>query len=115
MPHPGLANPAGPTADAVFALTAAQLDARLAQLGAVCYTLQIYFDFSGYSDMTIGPGTMFGFSFRENFNLPYSSLSTKEFWRRCCSARCRPAGQVPPKILRFPPPLPSPASTTASS
>lgn len=77
-----LANTAGLAADAVFALTAAQLDARLAWLGAVSYTLQIYFDFSGYSDMAIGLGAMFGFSFRENFNLPYSALSIKEFWRR---------------------------------
>ena len=77
-----LANTAGRVADAVFALTAAQLDARLAWLGAVSYTLQIYFDFSGYSDMAIGLGAMFGFTFRENFNLPYVSRSVKEFWRR---------------------------------
>ena len=77
-----LANTAGQAADAVFALTAAQLDAPLAWLGAVSYTLQIYFDFSGYSDMAIGLGAMFGFSFRENFNLPYTSRSIKEFWRR---------------------------------
>ena len=77
-----LANTAGRTADAVFALTAGELDLRLAWLGAVCYTLQIYFDFSGYSDMAIGLGRMFGFSFHENFNLPYVSKSVKEFWRR---------------------------------
>ncbi len=77
-----LANTAGRVADAVFALAAGQLDARLAWLGAVSYTLQIYFDFSGYSDMAIGLGAMFGFTFRENFNLPYSSRSIKEFWRR---------------------------------
>ena len=77
-----LANTAGQVADAVFALTAGQLDARLAWLGAVCYTLQIYFDFSGYSDMAIGLGAMFGFTFRENFDLPYISRSIKEFWRR---------------------------------
>ena len=77
-----LANTAGRAADAVFALTAGELDLRLAWLGAVCYTLQIYFDFSGYSDMAIGLGRMFGFSFQENFNLPYVSKSVKEFWRR---------------------------------
>ncbi|MCC8072851.1 MAG: MBOAT family protein, partial [Clostridiales bacterium] len=49
---------------------------------AICYTLQIFFDFSGYSDMAIGLGKMFGFDFNENFNYPYSSSSMKEFWRR---------------------------------
>ena len=77
-----LANTAGQVADAVFAMEAGALDLRLAWLGAVCYTLQIYFDFSGYSDMAIGMGRMFGFSFGENFKLPYASKSIKEFWRR---------------------------------
>ena len=77
-----LANSMGEIADAVFAMTAAELDFRLAWLGAVCYTLQIYFDFSGYSDMAIGLGRMFGFRVLENFNLPYASKSIKEFWRR---------------------------------
>ena len=77
-----LANTAGAVADAVFALTAAELDFRLAWLGAVCSTLQIYFDFSGYSDMAIGLGRLFGFRFLENFDLPYSARSIKEFWRR---------------------------------
>lgn len=77
-----LANTAGEVADAVFALTADGMDFRLAWLGAVCYTLQIYFDFSGYSDMAIGLGKLFGFDFLENFNLPYVSRSIKEFWRR---------------------------------
>lgn len=58
------------------------MDARLAWLAAVCYCLQIYFDFSGYSDMAIGMGRMFGFRFLENFNLPYSASSIREFWRR---------------------------------
>lgn len=53
-----------------------------AWLGAVCYSLQIYFDFSGYSDMAIGLGKMFGFEFLENFNYPYISKSIREFWRR---------------------------------
>ena len=77
-----LANTAGQVADAVFALEAGALDMRLAWLGAVCYTLQIYFDFSGYSDMAIGMGRMFGFTFQENFDLPYTAKSIKEFWRR---------------------------------
>ncbi len=51
-------------------------------LGLMCYTLQIYFDFSGYSDMAIGLGSLFGFSFLENFQYPYSSQSVTEFWRR---------------------------------
>ena len=54
----------------------------MAWLGAIAYTLQIYYDFSGYSDMAIGLGKMFGFDFNENFNYPYTSLSIREFWRR---------------------------------
>lgn len=54
----------------------------MAWLGAIAYTLQIYFDFSGYSDMAIGLGKMFGFHFLENFNYPYISRSITEFWRR---------------------------------
>ena len=77
-----IANTMGLAADRVFALEAGALDPRLAWLGAVCYTLQIYFDFSGYSDMAIGLGRMFGFTFQENFNLPYAARSIKEFWRR---------------------------------
>ncbi len=77
-----LANTAGRMADLVFTATAQQLDIRVAWLGALCYCLQIYFDFSGYSDMAIGLGRMFGFQFLENFNYPYVSSSIKEFWRR---------------------------------
>ncbi len=69
-------------ADHIFALPAEKLICPLAWLGAVCYTLQIYFDFSGYSDMAIGLGAMFGFTFKENFNYPYASASMTEFWRR---------------------------------
>jgi len=58
------------------------LDARLAWLGAVSYMLQLYFDFSGYSDMAIGMGRIFGFRFPENFNYPYIARSITEFWRR---------------------------------
>lgn len=53
-----------------------------AWMGALCYTLQIYFDFSGYSDMAIGMGRMFGFHFQENFQYPYAATTVKEFWRR---------------------------------
>ena len=77
-----LANTLGLAADAVYSLDAASLDARLAWLGAVCYTLQIYFDFSGYSDMAIGMGRMFGFRIKENFLHPYCAGSIKDFWRR---------------------------------
>lgn len=58
------------------------VDARLGWLAAVCYCLQIYFDFSGYSDMAIGMGRMFGFRFLENFDYPYRASSVREFWRR---------------------------------
>ena len=51
-------------------------------IGAVCYALQIYFDFSGYSDMAIGLGKMFGFTFPENFNYPYIAANVTDFWRR---------------------------------
>lgn len=68
--------------DQVFSLPATQLTPEIAWLGAVCYTFQIYFDFSGYSDMAIGIGRIFGFHFLENFNLPYISTSITEFWRR---------------------------------
>jgi len=77
-----IANTVARSADAIYALPAQQLDAPLAWLGAACYTLQIYFDFSGYSDMAIGLGKMFGFTFPENFNYPYISKSIQEFWRR---------------------------------
>lgn len=68
-------------ADKMFA-TAVPTSVGAAWLGAIAYTLQIYFDFSGYSDMAIGLGRMFGFRFLENFNYPYISRSATEFWRR---------------------------------
>jgi alginate O-acetyltransferase complex protein AlgI len=77
-----LANPLGEMADHIFAVPVAGLSMPEAWLGVVCYSLQIYFDFSGYSDMAIGLGRMFGFSFLENFNYPYVSKSMQEFWRR---------------------------------
>ncbi|MBR3076518.1 MAG: MBOAT family protein [Oscillospiraceae bacterium] len=61
---------------------AAVSDVRLSALAMICYCLQIYFDFSGYSDMAIGMGRMFGFRFHENFNYPYCASSIREFWRR---------------------------------
>ncbi|HOO57075.1 MAG TPA: MBOAT family protein [bacterium] len=69
-------------ADSIFALPAGDLTTGVAWFGALCYTLQIYFDFSGYSDMAIGLGRMFGFRFPENFNYPYIARSITEFWRR---------------------------------
>lgn len=77
-----LSNAMGQMADTVFALPAGEIGMFAAWTGAVCYTLQIYFDFSGYSDMAIGMGHMFGFHFLENFNYPYASTTIKEFWRR---------------------------------
>ena len=77
-----LANPMGIVADQIFSLPETELTTPVAWLGAVCYTLQIYFDFSGYSDMAIGLGRMFGFRFPENFNYPYISRSIRSFWRR---------------------------------
>ena len=75
-----LANLLAVVADKAF--SSAALDMPTAWLGAICYTLQIFFDFSGYSDMAIGLGLMFGFHFLENFNYPYISKTVTEFWRR---------------------------------
>ena len=72
---------AGP-ADQIFGMPLAELSPAHAWLGVVCYTLQIYFDFSGYSDMAIGLGRMFGFRFPENFRWPYVADSVQAFWRR---------------------------------
>lgn len=69
-------------ADSTFDVLASELSTSIAWLGAICYMLQIYYDFSGYSDMAIGLGKMFGFEFIENFNYPYISKSITEFWRR---------------------------------
>ncbi len=77
-----LANPLAEIADKIFNLPHNELSFGLAWLGALCYSLQIYFDFSGYSDMAIGLGRMFGFHFLENFRYPYISRSIREFWRR---------------------------------
>ena len=69
-------------ADEIFTLPAGDLTTATAWIGILAYTLQIYFDFSGYSDMAIGLGKMFGFEFKENFNFPYISRSISDFWRR---------------------------------
>ena len=77
-----IADTVGYIADAAYATLSGTPDSRLMWLGAICYTLQIYYDFSGYSDMAIGMGHMFGFEIRENFLFPYGAGSIKEFWRR---------------------------------
>jgi alginate O-acetyltransferase complex protein AlgI len=77
-----IANAVALPADQIFALPANELSAATAWFGIVCYTLQIYFDFSGYSDMAVGLGKMFGFTFIENFNFPYTAQSIRDFWRR---------------------------------
>lgn len=77
-----LSNVVALAADAVFNADLARVNILSAWIGAVAYLFQIYFDFSGYSDMAIGLGHMFGFTFQENFNYPYISCSVQEFWRR---------------------------------
>jgi len=70
------------TVDEIFTTGVTQLTTPVAWIGAVLYMLQIYYDFSGYSDMAIGLGRMLGFRFSENFNYPYTSKTISEFWRR---------------------------------
>lgn len=77
-----IANPLGELTDNVFFLSSNELTMPIAWIGILAYTLQIYFDFSGYSGMAIGLGRMFGFKFQENFNYPYIAKSMREFWRR---------------------------------
>jgi len=77
-----IANHIGSQADAIFAMDFHSLSSYTAWIGIFAYTFQIYFDFSGYSDMAIGIGKMIGFKFPENFNNPYISQSVTEFWRR---------------------------------
>lgn len=72
----------GETVDNIFTLSKSGIDTPTAWIGIICYTLQIYFDFSGYTDTAIGLGSLFGFKFIENFNYPYISKSITEFWRR---------------------------------
>ena len=77
-----IANTMALTADAIWNNGVSQNTWIMSWVGSIAYTLQIYFDFSGYSDMAIGLGRMFGFHFNENFNLPYISKNITEFWRR---------------------------------
>jgi alginate O-acetyltransferase complex protein AlgI len=77
-----IANSVATAADAIFNIPDSSLTFVVAWLGLACYTLQIYFAFSGYSDMAIGLGRMFGFKFLENFRYPYTAQSISEFWRR---------------------------------
>ena len=77
-----LANPAGELFTALSSQTAANTSVAALYLGALAFAFQIYFDFSGYSDMAIGLGKMFGFTFEENFNYPYTADSITDFWRR---------------------------------
>jgi alginate O-acetyltransferase complex protein AlgI len=77
-----IANTVAVPVDRIFALPSDELTMGLAWLGVLFYALQIYFDFSGYSDMAIGLGRMFGFHFHENFNYPYIAKSMREFWQR---------------------------------
>jgi alginate O-acetyltransferase complex protein AlgI len=77
-----LADSAGNIADTIFALPKSELTTGLAWLGAFAYSMQIYFDFAGYSNMAIGLGRIMGFEFPENFNQPYRSKNITEFWRR---------------------------------
>ena len=75
-----IANIMGNIADSIFGLEIGQYHMLVAWLGAICYALQIYFDFSAYSDMALGLGHMFGFTFKENFLHPYSAVSINDFW-----------------------------------
>ncbi|HLP80007.1 MAG TPA: MBOAT family O-acyltransferase [Acidobacteriota bacterium] len=77
-----VANTVGQIADQIFSTAPSELNWSVCLLGVLAYTIQIYFDFSGYSDMAIGLGRMFGFKYLENFNLPYTAISIKEFWKR---------------------------------
>jgi alginate O-acetyltransferase complex protein AlgI len=77
-----IGNTLAATADTIFQLKPGELSTLVAWIGILCYALEIYYDFSGYSDMAIGLARMFGFRFPENFNYPYTSQSITEFWRR---------------------------------
>jgi alginate O-acetyltransferase complex protein AlgI len=77
-----IADTAGVVADAAFGMAGPDITTSTAWIGALAYTVQIYFDFSGYSDMAIGLAAVFGFRFPENFNAPYTSIGPADFWRR---------------------------------
>lgn len=77
-----IADKLSPVVNEIFSIPTEHIGTPVAWVGIICFTLQIYFDFSGYSDMAIGLARMFGFTFPENFNYPYFSTSITEFWRR---------------------------------
>lgn len=77
-----IANVMAVIVDNIYSASSSEINWAVAWIAALAYVLQIYFDFSGYSDMAIGMARMFGFKFKENFNYPYKSSSIKEFWRR---------------------------------
>lgn len=77
-----IANPIGLIVEQIYAIPTSDLTISLAWMGVACLSIQVYFDFSGYSDMAIGLGRMFGFRFKENFNYPYIAQSMQDFWRR---------------------------------
>lgn len=77
-----IANVLGQVADRIFAMEILSINMSIAWVGAIAYTFQIYFDFSGYSDMAIGLGHLFGFHILENFNYPFIAVGIKDFWRR---------------------------------
>ena len=77
-----IANTIGRIADSAFSQNQMEMDTVLSWTGIVCYTFQIYFDFSGYSDMAIGLSKVLGFEFPENFNQPYTAVNLKDFWKR---------------------------------
>lgn len=77
-----ISNTVGELATIIYELSPMEMSITTAWIGAIAYTLQIYFDFSGYSDMAIGLGKMLGFNYLENFNYPYVAKSVSEFWRR---------------------------------
>ncbi len=77
-----ISNVVGEVTEKIFQTQIADMGTSMAWLGIICYTIQIYYDFSGYSDMAIGLGKIFGFNFLENFNYPYMSTSVRDFWRR---------------------------------
>lgn len=83
-----IANVLAAQVDTIFAITPADLSSGTAWIGMIAYSLQIYFDFSGYSDMALGLGKIFGFTFPENFNFPYIAKSFTEFWRRWHISLC---------------------------
>lgn len=77
-----IAGPMGLMVDSVFGLEAGEIGIATAWIAAISYSFQIYFDFSGYSDMAIGLGCIFGFDFKENFDKPYAAVSMQQFWRK---------------------------------